>query len=133
MNADDAESCPFCERKSRADDLIADNDLAVAFPDAFPISPGHSLVVARRHEPDFFALTHKEREATWHLADEVRAILAERLRADAFNIGINAGPAAGQTVAHAHIHVIPRFKGDVDDPRGGIRGLIPGRTRYWDQ
>lgn len=124
--------CVFCER-IEADQVVARSHHAVAFPDRYPISPGHTLVVSRRHEPDFFALTEEERLDLWSLVDQVRHHLDARYGPDAFNIGVNAGRAAGQTVAHAHVHVIPRYQGDVGDPRGGIRHLIPDEAVYWEE
>lgn len=124
-------SCPFCERLT-GPDLLGGNALAVAFPDGYPISPGHCLVVPRRHEPDFFALSGDEQAAVWALAVEVRGTLAADRHPAGYNIGINSGPAAGQTVPHAHLHVIPRYRGDVDDPRGGVRWIIPERAAYWE-
>jgi diadenosine tetraphosphate (Ap4A) HIT family hydrolase len=110
---------------------VAENSLAVAFDDAFPVSPGHCLVVPRRHEPDFFALTAEEQTAMWSLVAPVSRHIGAGGMPDGFNIGINVGAAAGQTVAHAHLHVIPRRLGDVDDPRGGVRWVIPAKARYW--
>ena len=88
-------------------------------------------MVPVRHEADFFALSIAEQTDVLSLVSEVRAQLSETLQPDGFNIGINAGPAAGQTVGHAHVHVIPRFDGDVPDPRGGIRWVLPERAAYW--
>lgn len=124
--------CPFCRRLD-SDDVLARSDQAVAFHDAYPVSPGHTLVVPRRHEPDYFALREEEREAMWSLAEEVRRQLDERHAPDGYNVGVNAGTAAGQTVPHAHLHVIPRYEGDVDDPRGGIRHVIPGEADWWEE
>ena len=123
--------CVFCDRL-RLGDFVAENDLAVAFRDAFPLSQGHCLVVPRRHEDGFLRLTPEEQAAVWALVVPVRGhIEADRLP-DGYNIGINVGEAAGQTVAHAHLHVIPRYRGDVADPRGGIRSVIPTNARYWE-
>jgi len=105
--------------------------LAVAFPDAYPISPGHMLVVPHRHEPDVFSLTPDEQSHMLALAGELRRRLAEDLGFDGVNVGINCGEVAGQTVAHAHLHFIPRYRGDVVDPAGGIRWLLPDKARYW--
>jgi diadenosine tetraphosphate (Ap4A) HIT family hydrolase len=123
-------SCPFCARL-QGEDLLAENELAVAFTDAFPLTPGHALIVPRRHEPDYFALSEAEQEAMWRLVPQVRGIIKENHRPDGFNIGLNAGEAAGQTIGHAHLHVIPRYKGDVEDPRGGIRWILPEKAPYW--
>ncbi len=113
-------SCPFClppksSTGSPGDGPVevAANDLAFAFRDRFPVSPGHTLVVTRRHVPDFFGCTPQERAALFELVDRVKADLDRELRPDAYNVGFNSGEAAGQTVMHVHVHVIPRFRGDV--------------------
>ena len=84
------------------------------------------------HEVDLFDLELSERSDAWALLDSVRGLLVERFNPDGFNIGVNTNEAAGQTVDHAHIHLIPRYQGDVEDPRGGIRWVIPGKAPYWD-
>ncbi len=125
-----SEPCPFCQRVQRGD-FLASNDLAVAFLDAYPLNPGHALIVPRRHESDYFALSQAERRAMSLLVDEVRSSIQEQHQPDGYNIGVNAGAAAGQTIEHAHIHVIPRYRGDVEDPRGGIRWVLPENAPYW--
>lgn len=125
------QDCAFCRRANEAG-LVAQSKDAVAFHDGYPISPGHTLVVPRRHEADYSALDPEERSALWTLVDEVCEHLDERFEPDGYNIGINAGRAAGQTVAHAHVHVVPRYEGDVEDPRGGIRHVIPEKAAYWE-
>lgn len=122
--------CVFCGR-ARAGDLIAENGLAAAFPDAFPVSPGHTLVIPRRHEASFLALPSDDQRAIWGLVAPVQRYLDQRFRPDGYNLGVNVGEAAGQTVAHAHLHDIPRYRGDVPDPRGGVRWILPDRARYW--
>jgi len=123
--------CPFCARVETGQ-FVAANELAVAFPDAFPLTDGHTLLVPRRHEPDFLALTPDEQDAILALVRDVVALLAPRAP-DGYNLGVNVGAAAGQTVAHAHLHVIPRYAGDRRDPRGGIRWIIPERAAYWER
>jgi diadenosine tetraphosphate (Ap4A) HIT family hydrolase len=123
--------CVFCNRVVSGE-LVVKNDLAVAFLDAFPLNPGHCLVVPRRHESDFLALTPEEKAAVWALVAFVRRHIEADRTPDGYNIGINVGEAAGQTVAHAHLHVIPRYLGDVPDARGGIRWIIPARAAYWE-
>jgi diadenosine tetraphosphate (Ap4A) HIT family hydrolase len=125
-----AEGCIFCRPKPD-DELLAGNGLAIAFPAGFPVSPGHALIVPRRHEPDFFCLSSEEQAAMVALVNEVRARLVEEHRPDAFNLGVNAGKAAGQTILHTHLHVIPRYAGDVPEPRGGVRWVLPETARYW--
>jgi len=95
------------------------------------VSDGHTLVLPRRHVASLYDLDHDEQRAIWAMVGEVRSELAERVRPDGFNVGLNDGKAAGQTVAHAHVHVIPRFNGDVADPRGGVRWVLPAKAAYW--
>jgi diadenosine tetraphosphate (Ap4A) HIT family hydrolase len=122
----------FCERIASGDLSLGAN-LAVSFPDASPVSPGYTLVIPRRDEADYFSLSDEENVAVWRLVDDVRRALDRDLRPDGNTIGLNAGAAAGQTVEHAHIHVIPRYSGDVPDPRGGIRWIFPDRARWWNE
>jgi diadenosine tetraphosphate (Ap4A) HIT family hydrolase len=105
----------------------------LALPDAYPVSEGHSLVVPRAHFERLFDAPAEVQAAVWDLVESVRRELTARLRPDGYNVGINEGACAGQTIWHAHVHVIPRFDGDVQDPRGGIRWVIPERARYWDE
>jgi diadenosine tetraphosphate (Ap4A) HIT family hydrolase len=122
--------CIFC-RERGPHELLASNDLAIAFPAGFPVSPGHALVVPRRHEPDFFALSAEEQAALVALVNPVREVLGMQYGPDAYNLGVNAGRAAGQTILHTHLHVIPRYRGDVAEPRGGVRWVLPETARYW--
>jgi len=126
----DLATCIFCERV-RSDPVLVRNELAVAFGDAYPVNPGHILVVPRRHVLDYFALTETEQAAVWQLVNQVRHAMDVEFRPDGYNIGVNVGAAAGQTVGHVHVHVIPRFKDDVADPRGGVRWVVPSRACYW--
>jgi diadenosine tetraphosphate (Ap4A) HIT family hydrolase len=105
---------------------VASNALAFAIRDGFPVSAGHTLIVPRRLVATWFEATREEQVAMLELIDVVKAQLDAELQPDGYNIGINAGAAAGQTVMHLHMHLIPRFAGDVPDPRGGIRHVIPG-------
>jgi len=120
-------SCLFCPPK---DPIVAENSDAVAIRDAHPVAPGHSLVIPRRHVEDVMALSSGELAACFELVRDVVERLRQAYSPDGFNVGVNIGKAAGQTVGHAHIHVIPRSVGDVPDPRGGVRGVIPGKRRY---
>ncbi len=101
-----------------------------AIRDGFPVAPGHTLIVPRRLVATWFEATREEQVAMLELLDVVKAQLDAELQPDGYNIGINVGPAAGQTVMHLHMHLIPRFNGDVPDPRGGIRHVIPGKGHY---
>lgn len=123
--------CPFCQLRERP--ILLENDFAAAFPDAFPLSQGHTLVVPKTHVPSLFDLPAEGQAAIWSLVGRVRAKLLVDLTPDGFNIGLNDGPAAGQTVFHAHVHVIPRRIGDAADPRGGVRWVLPGKARYWGE
>jgi diadenosine tetraphosphate (Ap4A) HIT family hydrolase len=109
---------------------VAENDLAFALRDGFPVSPGHTLVVTKREIATWFDATEAEQHAVLRLVEEVRRQLDAELRPDGYNIGWNVGAAAGQTVAHLHVHVIPRWHGDVPDPRGGVRHVMPGKGNY---
>ena len=108
------------------------NGLAFAIYDQFPVSPGHVLVITRRVVPTYFDCTAAEQAAVMVLVGEVKRLLDERLdpKPDGYNVGFNAGAAAGQTVPHVHVHVIPRYTGDMSDPRGGVRHVIPEKGNY---
>jgi diadenosine tetraphosphate (Ap4A) HIT family hydrolase len=122
-------ACLFCDIPPER--VIAENDLAYAIRDGFPVTPLHTLIIPKRHAATFFDLREDEILACNQLMNDLRdAILSEDQTVDAFNIGMNAGEAAGQTVFHCHIHLIPRRKGDVENPRGGVRHLIPGKGFY---
>ena len=122
--------CPFC---TLPDDRIIDsNEMGFVIRDGFPISPGHTLIIPKRHVGSFFEISLEERDALLDLLDQAKKMLDTELSPDGFNIGINDGPAAGQTVPHLHIHLIPRFKGDQEDPRGGVRWIIPDKAKYWE-
>lgn len=123
-------SCVFCSKMAAASELLC-NNFAAAFPDSYPISNGHTLVVPKRHEPDYFALSASEQAAVFELVGLVKGMLDKQYRPDGYNLGLNSGQAAGQTVLHAHLHIIPRYAGDVTDPRGGVRWVLPDRARYW--
>src|SRR5260370_1948127 len=113
-----------------ASEWLASNHSAFAIADGFPVSPGHALLVPRRAIATWWDATDDERADILTLVDEVKRQLDAELRPDGYNVGFNSGAAAGQTVGHLHIHVIPRYSGDVPDPRGGVRHVIPGRGNY---
>ena len=124
-----ATKCPFCSFERFR--VIHGNDLAVALRDEYPVSERHTLIITRRHVRSWFDATENERAALLELADRIRERLeATESKPDGYNIGINDGEAAGQTIMHLHVHLIPRYEGDVDDPRGGVRHVIPGRGNY---
>ncbi|MEX2601600.1 MAG: HIT family protein [Balneolaceae bacterium] len=120
-------TCPFCEDTVEA---VFENEFSFAIRDRYPVSDGHMLIISKRHLDDYFELTRREKRACWELVDRVKQSLEKELNPDGWNIGINTGKAAGQTVFHVHIHLIPRCEGDVDDPRGGVRNTIPGMGDY---
>ena len=124
------EACPLCAAAERRDVLAANNH-AVAISDAYPVNPGHTLIVSRRHAADLFDLSADEQAALWALLPIVRQTLDTLHAPSGFNVGVNIGAAAGQTVGHVHVHVIPRYADDVDDPRGGVRWVLPERANYW--
>ena len=122
MNA----GCPFCQPT----ELLHENHLAYVIRDKFPVNPGHLLILPRRHVADWFETTPAERIALFELADTAKAWLDHEFHPDGYNLGINVGEAAGQTIFHVHLHLIPRYRGDVPDPRGGVRGVIPSKQNY---
>lgn len=105
--------------------------LCYARMDRYPISKGHLLIIPFRHEPSFLALSAAEMCDALDLLSRAQSKLNSEFKPDGYNIGINVGEASGQTVSHAHVHVIPRFAGDVPDPRGGVRFVIPEKANYW--
>ena len=121
-------ACPFCHPAPER--IIFENPLVIALWDAFPVNRGHALIVPRRHVPTWFDASAEERVALMAAVDEARDLIVARFAPDGFNIGINVGQAAGQTVFHLHVHLIPRYDGDVPDPRGGVRWVIPARGNY---
>ena len=114
-----------------ANRVILEESNSLAFFDRYPVSKGHALVVPVRPVPSLYDLDPQLQAEVWDMVRRVRLYLGERYQPAGFNIGVNDGRAAGQTIAHAHVHVIPRYAGDVSDPRGGIRWVIPGKARYW--
>lgn len=125
---DSTDSCPFCEVESRRT-VIADEH-AVAIFDGFPVSPGHALIFPRRHVADLFELSAIEVASLLRVLTASRRVVEDEYRPAGFNVGVNIGRHAGQTVEHAHLHLIPRYPGDVPDPTGGVRNVIPGKGRY---
>lgn len=119
-------NCIFCNRS----DIIIENELALAFYDKFPVNEGHILIVPKRHVEDYFGLNEDEVVAINELLHQCKQILDEEYSPDGYNIGMNCGEYAGQTIFHCHVHLIPRYKGDVAEPRGGVRGVIPAKRSY---
>jgi diadenosine tetraphosphate (Ap4A) HIT family hydrolase len=111
--------------------IFLSNEFAYAIKDGFPVSDGHTLIIPRRHIASWFDTTDEERQELFKLLSLGKEKLTEEYSPDGFNIGINDGPPAGQTVPHLHIHLIPRYKNDQEDPRGGVRWVIPSKAKYW--
>jgi diadenosine tetraphosphate (Ap4A) HIT family hydrolase len=123
------ENCPFCNPDSERE-LLLESATAYALLDKFPVNPGHTLIIPKRHTANYFDLSFKEQSACWFMVNKAKEVLQNRFNPDGFNVGININESAGQTVSHVHIHIIPRFSGDVDEPRGGVRGVIPEKRNY---
>jgi diadenosine tetraphosphate (Ap4A) HIT family hydrolase len=122
-------TCLFCNIEDER--VIAENNLAYAVRDGFPVTELHTLIIPKRHVEDYFGLTQEELLACDELIRSLKdEIMDSDSSVDAFNIGMNAGESAGQTIFHCHIHLIPRRTGDVENPRGGVRHLIPGKGNY---
>lgn len=126
-----AKPCPFCTLPDAR--VVEENEFAVLIRDGYPVSPGHSLVIPKRHVGSFFEVTAAERAALLALLDKAKDLVERDHTPAGYNIGINDGAAAGQTVPHLHIHLIPRYTGDQEDPRGGVRWVIPDKADYWTQ
>ena len=122
------DQCIFCNLSSER--IIAENELCLAIRDGFPVSEGHTLIIPKRHVADYFDLTPNEIAAMQTMMKEIKCQLANELHPDGYNIGINVNAAAGQTVFHVHMHLIPRYIGDVANPKGGVRGVIPSKQKY---
>jgi diadenosine tetraphosphate (Ap4A) HIT family hydrolase len=128
-----SDNCPFCGmlQGSIEREVIASNDLAFCVTDGFPVTDGHALIIPKRHIGSFFEITEEERKALFELLDQAKKICDTEFKPASYNIGINDGPAAGQTVPHVHIHLIPRYESDDEDPRGGVRWVVPDKADYW--
>jgi diadenosine tetraphosphate (Ap4A) HIT family hydrolase len=124
-----ARPCPFCP--PRSEEILLERPLAFLQRDKRPLTKGHALIIPRRHVATFFETTPEERVVMFELLDEAKMILDCEHQPDGYNIGINDGAAAGQTVMHVHVHLIPRYLGDKSDPRGGIRWMLPEKAAYW--
>ncbi|MAG63915.1 HIT family protein [Candidatus Woesearchaeota archaeon] len=124
-------TCPFCDLLQKGE-FLEQRESAVVIRDAFPVSAGHLLVISRMHEEHFTALDSIVRNDMLALATEMADRALKQAGVTGCNIGVNVGRSAGQTVMHAHLHVIPRREGDVADPRGGVRWVVPSKAKYWD-
>ena len=119
--------CPFCNLER---EKIIESELSFVIYDAFPVNEGHALIIPKRHTANYFDLSLEEQKDCIELLNRVKLIIQEKYNPDGFNVGININEAAGQTVSHVHIHLIPRYEGDVEEPRGGVRGVIPEKKTY---
>ena len=121
-------ACPFCGPAD--EEVVLQGRLWYAKWDRYPVSPGHLLLIPCRHVASLFEATEEETAELPGLLQEAKAMIDGEFHPDGYNLGVNCGEAAGQTVMHLHLHLIPRYRGDMDDPRGGVRGVIPGRRVY---
>lgn len=121
--------CPFCN-PDKDREIILESASVFAIYDKFPVSNGHVLIIPKKHVSNYFELSFKEQSACWFVLNAVQKIIQEKINPDGFNVGININETAGQTVPHVHIHLIPRYNGDVEIPRGGVRGVIPDKKEY---
>jgi len=123
--------CPFCS--PAANRILVEDELTRTITDGFPVSPGHTLIIPKRHVATFFEATDAEQSALLCSLGTAKTLIEARHQPDGYNIGINNGAAAGQTVPHLHIHLIPRYLGDIPDPRGGVRWVLPEKAKYWGE
>lgn len=122
--------CVFCDYLDKKDKVVFDNKLAFAIYDGFPVNKGHMLIMPKRHVESFFELSQEEKLAIDELILKTKTFIDESHHPDAYNLGINEGVFAGQSILHCHVHIIPRYIGDVSNPRGGVRGVIPAKQNY---
>lgn len=129
MNETATRPCPFCQLDPHR--ILAEDELAVAYRDGFPVSLGHTVIIPRRHFATLFEASEAEQAALLRMLARAKDIVGRHHEPDGYNIGINHGAAGGQTVSHLHIHLIPRYHGDKEDPRGGVRWVLPDKAKYW--
>ena len=122
--------CIFCEIKKTKSRIILENTYAYAISDQYKVSQGHTLIILKRHVSSLFEASSEELTAIFDLAKKVQKLVSKQYQPDGYNVGFNDLEAAGQSIPHCHMHIIPRYKGDVKNPRGGIRGVIPGKQNY---
>lgn len=123
------DKCLFCE-KAKTQEKLLENDTCYAVFDGFPVSPGHILIISKRHAQTFFDLTKNEQHDMIDLLNKCKLIIDEKYNPQGYNVGLNCGLVAGQSIMHVHMHLIPRYTGDVENPRGGVRGVIPAKQNY---
>lgn len=122
------DDCLFC--RNDIGSVFIRGKLGFVRWDSHPVNEGHALVIPYRHVPSYFDVTNQEKQELWSLVDQGKEVIENRYRPHGYNVGINIGSRAGQSIFHMHIHLIPRYRGDVDNPRGGVRGVIPERQQY---
>jgi len=125
------DTCSFCSLPK--DRIISETELTITIRDGYPVSKGHTLIITKRHVESLFDCYPDEKANILQALEEAKVTLDKELSPDGYNIGINDREAAGQTVMHLHIHLIPRYKGDNTDPRGGVRWIFPEKARYWNE
>ncbi|PKK94998.1 MAG: HIT family protein [Tenericutes bacterium HGW-Tenericutes-5] len=123
-------SCLFCDLVKHKEKIIYENDKFYAIYDSFPVNLGHVLIISKRHVVDYFGLSEQDIKALDQAIREVKVITDKLYKPNGYNIGINNGEVAGQTIMHLHVHLIPRYLGDSKNPRGGVRGVIPEKQKY---
>ena len=121
--------CPFCHLQS-SQKLLFENQSCLVIFDNYPVSPGHLLIIPRRHVANYFNLSIEEQQCLWEMVNQCKLYIENNYHPEGYNIGININESAGQSIPHVHIHLIPRYKGDVPNPRGGVRGVIPQKQNY---
>lgn len=121
--------CPFCSPEPER--VFLETELVIGLWDGFPVSPGHALLVPRRHVATWFDASADELIGLVQATKAAHELIEQQHRPDGYNIGVNVGEAGGQTVFHLHLHVIPRYRGDVQDPRGGVRWALPQKAAWW--
>jgi diadenosine tetraphosphate (Ap4A) HIT family hydrolase len=129
MNSPLANPYPFCHLDPKR--ILAEEELIVVYKDGFPVSQSHTVIIPRRHVATLFEASEAEQAALLKAVAQAKDTLDKHYQPDGYNIGINHGQAGGQTVPHLHIHVIPRYRGDKEDPRGGVRWVLPEKAKYW--
>ncbi|NDP48976.1 MAG: HIT family protein [Sulfuriferula multivorans] len=129
MTASTSKPCPFCTLDPSR--ILAEDELTVVYCDGFPVSLGHTVIIPRRHFATLFEATEADQVALLRALAQAKDLVEKLHQPDGYNIGINQGQAGGQTVPHLHIHLIPRYQGDKQDPRGGVRWVLPEKAKYW--
>jgi len=124
--------CPFCNIGERINKerILYEDSTWIAILDGYPVTDGHTLLIPKRHCATYFDLNDKESSSLFNVIKTIKDILEEKYNPQGFNIGVNCGEVSGQTIMHCHVHIIPRYDGDVENPRGGVRGVIPNKQSY---